>query len=140
MVKSVYADTHIQITHMNKMVMRTKSRLCYVPKKPQGPEAEMTVEEPTVALIGPGAIGTTIAAALHEVGRTPLVCGRRAHPQLSLRFDGGKIVVPGPVLTEPASVAAPYDLVFVAVKATHCTVAASAVSRTNSSLRAPKRR
>lgn len=78
----------------------------------------MTVEEPTVALIGPGAIGTTIAAALHEVGRTPLVCGRRAHPQLSLRFDGGKIVVPGPVLTEPASVAAPYDLVFVAVKAT----------------------
>jgi ketopantoate reductase len=39
----------------------------------------MTVEEPTVALIGPGAIGTTIAAALHEVGRTPLVCGRRAH-------------------------------------------------------------
>lgn len=78
----------------------------------------MTVEEPTVALIGPGAIGTTIAAALHEVGRTPLVCGRRAHPQLSLRFDGGNIVVPGPVLTEPASVAAPYDLVFVAVKAT----------------------
>ena len=49
----------------------------------------MTVEEPTIALIGPGAIGTTIAAALHEVGRTPLVCGRRAHPQLSLRFDGG---------------------------------------------------
>ena len=78
----------------------------------------MTVEEPAVALIGPGAIGTTIAAALHEVGRTPLVCGRRAHPQLSLRFDGGNIVVPGPVLTEPASVAAPYDLVFVAVKAT----------------------
>jgi glycerol-3-phosphate dehydrogenase len=38
----------------------------------------MTVEEPAVALIGPGAIGTTIAAALHEVGRTPLVCGRRA--------------------------------------------------------------
>ena len=55
----------------------------------------MTIEEPTIALIGPGAIGTTIAAALHEVGRTPLVCGRRAHPQLSLRFDGGKIVVPG---------------------------------------------
>jgi 2-dehydropantoate 2-reductase len=78
----------------------------------------MKVEEPTIALIGPGAIGTTIAAALHEVGRTPLVCGRHAHPQLSLRFDGGSIVVPGPVVTEPASVAAPFDLVFVAVKAT----------------------
>ena len=78
----------------------------------------MNVEEPTVALIGPGAIGTTIAAALHEVGRTPLVCGRRAHPQLSLRFDGGTIVVPGPVVTEPSSVVAPFDLLFVAVKAT----------------------
>lgn len=78
----------------------------------------MTVDEPTVALIGPGAIGTTIAAALHEVGRTPMVCGRRAHPQLSLRFEGGTIVVPGPVNTEPTSVAAPFDVVFVAVKAT----------------------
>lgn len=78
----------------------------------------MTVEDPTIALIGPGAIGTTIAAALHEVGRTPLVCGRHAHPQLSLRFDGGNIVVPGPVVTEPASITAPFDLVFVAVKAT----------------------
>ncbi|VDR27663.1 2-dehydropantoate 2-reductase [Raoultella terrigena] len=51
-------------------------------------------KEPAVALIGPGAIGTTIAAALHEVGRTPTVCGRTAHPQLSLRFDGGQITVP----------------------------------------------
>lgn len=78
----------------------------------------MTVEEPTIALIGPGAIGTTIAAALHEVGRTPLVCGRRAHSQLSLRFDGGNLVVPGPVVTDPASIVAPFDLVFVAVKTT----------------------
>lgn len=75
-------------------------------------------KEPAVALIGPGAIGTTIAAALHEVGRTPTVCGRTAHPQLSLRFDGGQITVPGPVLTDPATVARPFDLVFVAVKAT----------------------
>ncbi|MEN0614851.1 oxidoreductase [Klebsiella indica] len=85
----------------------------------------MTVEKPTIALIGPGAIGTTIAAALHEVGRTPLVCGRRAYPQLSLRFDGGKIVVPGPVVTDPASVTAPYDLVFVAVKATQIAAIAA---------------
>ncbi|MEB7597623.1 oxidoreductase [Raoultella terrigena] len=75
-------------------------------------------KEPAVALIGPGAIGTTIAAALHEVGRTPTVCGRTAHPQLSLRFDGGQITVPGPVLTDPAAVTRPFDLVFVAVKAT----------------------
>ncbi|MGE0970714.1 oxidoreductase [Klebsiella sp. WOUb02] len=75
-------------------------------------------KEPAVALIGPGAIGTTIAAALHEVGRTPVVCGRTAHPQLSLRFEGGQISVPGPVLADPAAIARPFDLVFVAVKAT----------------------
>lgn len=78
----------------------------------------MMSENPTVALIGPGAIGTTITAALHEVGRTPVVCGRTAHPQLELRFDEGRIVVPGPVLTNPATITRPFDVVFVAVKTT----------------------
>lgn len=72
----------------------------------------------SVALIGPGAIGTTIAAALHEVGRTSLLCGRTAHPQLILRHDEGEVTVPGPVLTDPATVRHPFDLVFVAVKTT----------------------
>ncbi|BEO43195.1 2-dehydropantoate 2-reductase [Serratia marcescens] len=75
-------------------------------------------DRPTLALIGPGAIGTAIAAALHEVGRTPLLCGRTAHPQLILRHDEGEVVVPGPVLSDPSTVAHPYDLVFVAVKTT----------------------
>ncbi|SVK52774.1 2-dehydropantoate 2-reductase [Acinetobacter baumannii] len=75
-------------------------------------------DRPTIALIGPGAIGTAIAAALHEVGRTPLLCGRTAHPQLILRHDKGEVVVPGPVLSDPRTVAHPYDLVFVAVKTT----------------------
>ncbi|WP_198510895.1 oxidoreductase [Winslowiella toletana] len=75
-------------------------------------------ENPTIALVGPGAIGTTIAAALHEVGRTPTICGRTAHPQLELRFDGGQIVVPGPVQTDPVAIKTPFDLVFVAVKST----------------------
>lgn len=70
----------------------------------------------SVALIGPGAIGTTIAAALHEVGRTPLLCGRTAHSQLILRHDEGEVVVPGPVLTDPSTVSGPVDLVFIAVK------------------------
>jgi 2-dehydropantoate 2-reductase len=73
---------------------------------------------PTVALIGPGAIGTTIAAALHEVNRTPILCGRTAHPQLILRHDGGQIVVPGPVLSTPGAGSHPVDVVFVAVKTT----------------------
>ncbi|HIF6624770.1 oxidoreductase [Serratia ureilytica] len=75
-------------------------------------------DRPTIALIGPGAIGTAIAVALHEVGRTPLLCGRTAHPQLILRHDKGEVVVPGPVLSDPRTVAHPYDLVFVAVKTT----------------------
>lgn len=75
-------------------------------------------EHPSVALIGPGAIGTTIAAALHEVGRTPLLCGRTAHQQLVLRHDEGEIIVPGPVITDPSRVSRPVALVFVAVKTT----------------------
>ncbi|MRI51903.1 oxidoreductase, partial [Enterobacter ludwigii] len=69
---------------------------------------------PTIALIGPGAIGTSIAAVLHEAGRTPQLCGRTAHPQLRLRHDEGEIVVPGPVLTDPTVIDRPYDLVFIA--------------------------
>ncbi|WP_417661221.1 oxidoreductase [Pseudomonas sp.] len=78
----------------------------------------MMPDNPTIALIGPGAIGTTIAAALHEVGRTPTVCGRSAYEQLELRHEGGNIVVPGPVLTDPAETINTFDLVFVAVKST----------------------
>lgn len=82
-------------------------------------------DHPSVALIGPGAIGTTIAAALHEVGRTPLLCGRTAHPRLVLRHDDGEIVVPGPVLTRPSDITRPVDLLFVAVKTTQTADSAS---------------
>ncbi|GKV78718.1 2-dehydropantoate 2-reductase [Pectobacterium carotovorum subsp. carotovorum] len=75
-------------------------------------------DHPTIALLGPGAIGTTIAAVLHDVNRTPVLCGRTAHPQLVLRHDDGEIVVPGPVLSNPAAISHPFDLVFVAVKTT----------------------
>ncbi|CAH5148062.1 Putative 2-dehydropantoate 2-reductase [Enterobacter cloacae] len=75
-------------------------------------------DNPVIALMGPGAIGTTIAAVLHEAGRTPLLCGRTAHPELRLRDDEGETVVPGPVLTDPSVIARPVDLVFVAVKTT----------------------
>lgn len=78
-----------------------------------------------IALIGPGAIGTTIAAALHEVDRAPLLCGRTAHSQLTLRHDEGEIVVPGPVLTDPATIRQPVDLLFVAVKTTQVTESAA---------------
>ncbi|AEX54370.1 2-dehydropantoate 2-reductase [Rahnella aquatilis CIP 78.65 = ATCC 33071] len=75
-------------------------------------------DRPATALLGPGAIGTTIAAVLHEVNRTPLLCGRTAHPQLILHHDDGEIVVPGPVLNNPSAADRPFGLVFVAVKTT----------------------
>lgn len=75
-------------------------------------------DHPTIALIGPGAIGTTIAAVLHDAGRTPLLCGRTAHPELRLRYDEGETVVPGPVFTDPSVITRPAALVFVAVKTT----------------------
>ncbi|EGD05839.1 2-dehydropantoate 2-reductase [Burkholderia sp. TJI49] len=81
-------------------------------------------DHPSVAVVGPGAIGTTVAAALHEAGRTPAICGRSPHARLALRFDGGEIVVPGPVLTDPQAVKARFDLVFVAVKSTQVVSAA----------------
>lgn len=82
-------------------------------------------DNPTLALIGPGAIGTTIAALLHEVDRTPVLCGRTAYPQLLLRDDTGEIAVPGPVLTAPQAVSQPFSLVFVAVKTTQVADCAS---------------
>lgn len=75
-------------------------------------------DHPTIALLGPGAIGTTIAAVLHDVNRTPVLCGRTAHLQLVLRHDDGEIVVPGPVLSNPVAISHPFDLVFIAVKTT----------------------
>lgn len=85
-------------------------------------------ENATIALVGPGAIGTTVAAALHEVGRTPAIFGRSPLERLELRFDGGNIVVPGPVRTDPSKVENTFDLVFVAVKSTQVEAAAAWLS------------
>lgn len=81
-------------------------------------------EKQSIALVGPGAIGTTVAAALHEVGRTPSIFGRSAQSHLELRVDGGRVVVPGPVRTDPHEVKNTFDLVFVAVKSTQVDAAA----------------
>lgn len=80
--------------------------------------------DPTVAVVGPGAIGTTVAAALHESGRTPLLCGRTPRESLELRTGEGAVVVPGPVRSDPAEIDTPADLVFLAVKATQTEAAA----------------
>src|ERR1700742_2304356 len=79
---------------------------------------------PTVAVVGPGAIGTTVAAALHEAGRTPVLCGRTARERPGLRDAEGLVVVPGPVRTDPAHIGEAVDLVFLAVKSTQVSAAA----------------
>jgi 2-dehydropantoate 2-reductase len=71
-----------------------------------------------IAVVGPGAIGTTVAAALHEVGRTPLLCGRTPRDHLTLHDGDRLITVPGPVRTDPAQLDRTVGLVFLAVKAT----------------------
>ncbi len=86
-----------------------------------------------IALVGPGAVGTTVAALLHKAGHSVLVCGRTPRPpfrSIELRPDGADpIVVPGPVRTDPAQVGGPVDLVVLAVKATQNEAAAGWLAR-----------
>lgn len=80
--------------------------------------------DPIVAVVGPGAIGCTVAAMLHEVGRTPLLCGRTPRDHLTLIEEGRAMTVPGPVVTIPTQVTRTAELVFLAVKATQIEAAA----------------
>ncbi|VTU30831.1 oxidoreductase [Variovorax sp. RA8] len=77
-----------------------------------------------VAVVGPGAIGTTVAAMLHEVGRTPSLCGRTLRDHLTLLEGSHSMTVPGPVRTSPKQITRTADLVFLAVKATQIEAAA----------------
>ena len=73
----------------------------------------------TVAIVGPGAIGATVAAS---VKADVLLYGRTPHERLVVEREGGETrIVPGPVLTEAAG---PADVVLLAVKA-HQTEAAA---------------
>jgi 2-dehydropantoate 2-reductase len=81
-----------------------------------------------IAVVGPGAVGTTVAALLYAAGHQLMLCGRTARPQVELRPDDGQeaaepIVVPGPVHTDPGELSGPVDVVVLAVKATQNEVA-----------------
>jgi len=83
-----------------------------------------------IAVVGPGAVGTTVAALLHAAGQTVLVCGRTPRDRIELRPDGADpIVVPGPVCTDPAEITGPVEVVVLAVKATHNAAAADWLAR-----------
>ncbi|MGK2879879.1 MAG: oxidoreductase [Mycobacterium sp.] len=82
-----------------------------------------------VAVVGPGAVGATIAAYLHAAGNSVRLCGRTPRDGIEVRPDahiggGQPIVVPGPVHTDPADVDRPVELVVLAVKATQVDAAA----------------
>lgn len=78
----------------------------------------------TIAVVGPGAIGTTVAAALHEAGRSPLLFGRTPRAYLTLQDGDRLITVPGPIRSDPAQIDRTVDIVFLAVKATQVAAAA----------------
>lgn len=72
-----------------------------------------------IAVIGPGAVGATIAAYLHTAGNTVSLYGRTPRDHIEVRPDDGRpMVVPGPVRTEVADVAGPAEVVILAVKST----------------------
>ncbi|MCV7407564.1 oxidoreductase [Mycobacterium marseillense] len=83
-----------------------------------------------IALVGPGAVGTTVAALLSRAGHSVLVCGRTTRERIELRPDGADpILVPGPVHTDPDEVSGPVDVVLLAVKATQNQEAAGWLAR-----------
>ncbi len=60
-----------------------------------------------------------MAAGLHTAGYAVTLCGRTRRDGVEVRPDGADpIVVPGPVHTDPAEISGPFDLVFLAIKAT----------------------
>jgi 2-dehydropantoate 2-reductase len=88
----------------------------------------------SIAVVGPGAIGSTVAALLYAAGHRVVVCGRTSRDSVDVRpdpdvLDGEPIVIPDPVRTDPASIQGPVDVVVIAVKDTQNADAAAWLDR-----------
>jgi 2-dehydropantoate 2-reductase len=84
----------------------------------------------TIAVVGPGAIGSTVAALVHSAGHQVVVCGRTPRDSIEVRSDdGNSFVVPGPVHTDPETTDGPVDVVLLAVKDTQTEGAAGWLAR-----------
>jgi 2-dehydropantoate 2-reductase len=80
----------------------------------------------SIAVVGPGAIGSTVAAYLYAAGHRPVLCGHTPRESLEVRpDDADPIVVPGPVHIDPLDVDGPVDVVLLAVKDTQNEEAAA---------------
>lgn len=79
-----------------------------------------------VAVVGVGAIGAAVAAALQSAGGHELVlCARRPLDEVVVELpDGSAVALAGPLLTDPAALDGPADWVLLAVKA-HQTAGAA---------------
>jgi 2-dehydropantoate 2-reductase len=78
-----------------------------------------------IAVVGPGAIGATYAAAAEEAGHEVLPCGRRAAPAPVVeKPDGSEHALASAVIADPAAVDGPVPWVLLAVKA-HQTAGAA---------------
>lgn len=80
----------------------------------------------SVAIIGPGAIGGSLAGALIEVGHDPTLIVRTPFERLRVEWPAGEIDVPASCITT-ASEIVPADVVIVATKATHNAAIAAEV-------------
>jgi 2-dehydropantoate 2-reductase len=84
----------------------------------------------SIAVIGPGAIGSTVAALVYSAGHQVVVCGRTPRDSIEVRSDdGNSIIVPGPVRTDPENITEPVDVVLLAVKDTQTEAAAAWLAR-----------
>jgi 2-dehydropantoate 2-reductase len=72
-----------------------------------------------VAVVGVGAIGAAVAAAVHRAGdHELLLCARRPLDEVVVELpDGSAVTLDGPLLTDPGAIDAPADWVLLAVKA-----------------------
>jgi 2-dehydropantoate 2-reductase len=70
-----------------------------------------------VGVVGPGAVGSAVAALVQRAGVELVLCGRTRHERLVVERDGDVTIVAGPVITDPAAVGGHADVVLVAVKA-----------------------
>ena len=80
-----------------------------------------------LAVVGPGAIGSTFASVAQRAGVTGVaLCGRTPLARITVAPDDGEpIVLSGEVQTDPAQLAAPVDWLLLAVK-THQTAGSAA--------------
>lgn len=78
-----------------------------------------TLRPQRIAIVGPGAIGATVAAYLYAAGHAVTLYGHTPRDRIEVRPDAHPpIVIPGPVRTDLAEVSGPVDVVFLAVKDT----------------------